>query len=282
MRLEDNMMPVLTGLVFAVVLGVTVQNSDDLMKAFGATDQVAATDDVFFVRAGADASLDVLANDGLPETRSSEDIQIVAGPACGDVIPTANGISYVNSRDCEGPVHFSYCLGQNEACHPAEVTMRVRPAPMAVADAFHSETGGLVPLTAKDQPAAQNSTKTNQAAPLSAYVVSIAPQTTQPVSVTSDVSRYLADAVVSDLKKDPVNDLSKLSGLGFLNVPLSAVRTARFLKDHALADPQLTDLARPLLDMEGSGSSVDTEEMHDETVQIDLRVPATATQTDRS
>jgi len=94
-RFEDNMMPILTGLVFAVVVGTTAQNSNDLLELFGSDTHVQADDDVFFVRAGANSTLDVLANDLSGDALSGADIQIVSAPACGTVAPSTNGITYV-------------------------------------------------------------------------------------------------------------------------------------------------------------------------------------------
>ena len=235
MRLEDNMMPILTGLVFAVVLGTTVQNSDDLMKAFGAADQMQATDDVFFVRSGTNANLDVLANDAVQNAVSIPQIQIVANPTCGELVSDANGLTYINSESCEGAVQFTYCLSQDQSCEAAQVSLNVRPAPVAVADAYLPEVGGLVPLNSKpsttEAPAVGSATDT-QAAPLSAFVVSLDVEGAIPNNKRDNLLKYFNALDASALTKSPNGDAALLADLSPSSVPVSAIRSARFLVDY--------------------------------------------------
>ena len=279
---DSNMMPVLTGVVFAVVLGMTVQNSDGLVKAFSPADQIEATDDVFFVRAGANAALDVLANDKIKTTTSQPNIEIVAGPLCGEVVPSAGGITYLNSDACQGPVHFTYCLGEGESCTPAEVKMNVRPAPLAVVDAYMPEKGDLVPLPlpvfTKDENSAAKS-ETGQPAPLHAFVVTLAPKLSGPALSKSEMSRFLIDMGVSDLDKMPTVDHANLRTV---DIPLSALRTARFLADYSEYDGTTKEIAgQPLSDLEGIEALKDQIEIDEETVQIELMAPSLVSSTDQ-
>ncbi len=239
MRLEDNMMPVLTGLIFAVVVGTTAQNSGDLLKLFGSETQIQADDDVFFVRAGANSTLDVLANDLSDAALSGEDIQIVTAPSCGSVIPSTNGITYLNSDSCEGSVSFTYCLGAGESCEAADVTMNVRPAPVSVAKTHIPEAGGLVPLSASQTHASgaqiKSQVSSEKPATLSAFVVTMAPQEVEVPSNAAAINKYLISPNVADLSKAPSADPAQFASLESKEVPLSAALTARFLVDHSVA-----------------------------------------------
>jgi len=227
---EDNMMPVLTGLVFAVVLGTTVQNSEGLIEAFGAPETVVATDDVFFVRAGSDTTLDVLANDA----GRVAGIQIVEGPSCGEVAPLSTGISYLNSAACEGEIAFTYCLDDGAECAPAEVAMRVRPAPVNVAGSHIPAKGGLVPLGLSNGQASQTRTigQADKATTLNAFVVSLAPEARTSTLRRTEIAELMINFSTSDLAKDPMSDFTGLGSLDTGEVPLSAVRTARFLESY--------------------------------------------------
>ncbi len=239
MRLEDNMMTVLTGLVFAVVLGTTVQNSDSLMSAFGAKTEVQADDDVFFVRAGTTPTLDVLANDYASVELTGKDIRILSNPMCGEVVTNTHGITYMNSASCEGRVSFRYCLGEGDACKEADVSMNVRPAPMAVADAYLPEKGDLVPLPlshfASKGTSRKHRPEADQATQLNAFVVTIASQPSDMSTNLTEITRYLVNSSVADLQRTPSSDPSQLVDLRSINVPLSATRTARFLANYPQA-----------------------------------------------
>lgn|GEM_PF-4006481 len=278
MRLEDNMMPVLTGLVFAVVLGTIVQNGDELLKAFSKTDYVEASDDVFFVRAGTDAELDVLANDVVAGGASGTEIQILTGPLCGDVIPGPDSIAYLNSSSCEGPVQFTYCLDRGETCDAADVSMTVRPAPKNIADAYLPAKGGLVPLplpsVTKNAENSGMSAQSAQSAPIKAFVVSLAPQVPSSTTYRNEMSRYLVDLEISDLKKIPTTDLSHFAKLRWVDVPLSAVRSARFLADHTNeASVAAPDISEPLIELESADTLKKAVTFEEETVEIELQAP---------
>jgi len=268
-RLEDNMMPVLTGLVFAVVLGTTVQNSEDLMTIFGADTNVQADDDVFFVRAGTESTLDVLANDAIHGAQ----IQIVERPSCGDVTPTSDGINYLNSSACEGPVSFTYCLGDGETCEAADVTMNVRPSPVAVADAYLPEKGDLVPLQLSEvskssvdvapRPISEHATQLN------AFVVTLAPQQAEATSSFGKVAKYMVNADVSDLNKMPSSDPYQYVSLHSVDVPLSALRTARFLTNYEAVETTVEG-GTPLT-TDDANLQIEEIEINKDAAQIDLK-----------
>lgn len=247
MRLEDNMMPVLTGLVFAVVLGTTAQNSDDIMRMFGGDTELQVADDVFFVRAGNETTLDVLANDYAGGALDVASIQIVSGPSCGEATPTAGGISYGNSEACEGPVSFTYCLEDAGACTPGEVTMNVRPSPVAVVTNTLPEKGELVPLALKPRSNMRQAPQLEDGAvaPIRAYVVSFdmgaGPLPSADLSKADEIARLMTDASASDLDRAPVSDVASLPGSVAGAIPLSAELTSRFLADYAADGSVVTE-----------------------------------------
>lgn len=281
MRFEDNMMPVLTGLVFAIVLGTTAQNSDDILSMFSTKAEVQADDDVFFVRAGTNPTLDVLANDYSNTQLNGSDIQIVTGPLCGDVVPNADGISYVNSDGCEGPVAFTYCLGEGEACDEAEVTMNVRPAPVAVADASLPEKGYLVPLHASKgatpSPVQTKTPHAGQIEPLNAFVVSIAPRVSSTRTAATQISRFMSNVGVADLNKEPSSETAQLVELQPNAVPLSAIRSARYLTSYPSDSPvAAVTTTGEMIELEGATPRTNGIEIDDETVTIEIRDVITA------
>ncbi len=256
MRLEDNMMPVLTGLVFAVVLGTTVQNSDGVMAFLGGPVEVQADDDVFFVRAGKNASLDVLANDYAGTELTGADIKIVSAPACGEVTTGTAGINFVNSESCEGRLSFTYCLAAGNDCAEANVAMNVRQAPVSVADAGLPPEGALVPLPLKVPVHRMNSEPgpllEGEVPVLNAFVVSFGAPIEEPRDENTYRSRHMSeffvDFDVSDLKKEPSSDPSLLADLQPIDVKLSALQTARFLPNYSTSSfsksEQISDPAK--------------------------------------
>ena len=63
MKIDDQMMTVLTGLVVAVVVGTLVQESSSLVRLFTGAKEVAARHDVLYVRSDGTQTLDVTSND---------------------------------------------------------------------------------------------------------------------------------------------------------------------------------------------------------------------------
>jgi len=144
-----------------------------------------------------------------------------------------------NSDSCEGPISFTYCLGDGDACDAADVTMNVRPAPVAVADNHLPKQGDLVPLTFSHSNrtgvAPKNQTPSDLPVQLNAFVVTFAPQKAEVFSNVTAINKYMISANVSDLNKTPSSDFSQFASLNSLDVPLSAALSARFLTNYSSA-----------------------------------------------
>jgi len=225
MRLDDHMMTVLTGLVFAFVLGTMAQNSDSLSSLFADDGKITVSDDVFFVRAGGAPTLDILANDSASIT--SDDIRIVSAPSCGAIETGENGLVFGQTDSCVGKVSFAYCIEHENGCKEANVTLNVRKAPMAVADAYIPDAGTVVPLSPLKSKVANAS---QIAVPeLKALVVTFEDATIAQ-NTDADVNHYIYDTKGLDLAEAAIAaDESVISNS--VDVPLSATRTARFIVD---------------------------------------------------
>lgn len=241
MRPEDNMMPVLTGLVFAVVLGTTVQNSEGVMSFFAGPSEIQVDDDVFFVRAGRDTDLDVLANDYSGKQLTGADIQIVSVPDCGQVTTSENGIQFVNSEECKGTLSFEYCVSDGETCAPAKVAMNVRQARVSIAATSVPGDGELVPLP---EPTRESLMRFDpgpmiegQTPVLQAFAVTLEPRSILPErSLFLDketLSRYQIELSANDLTNQPISEPELLTQLGLSKIPVNADNSARFLVDYS-------------------------------------------------
>ncbi len=123
MSTDDHTMTILTGAVFAVVIGVSVQNSSWLMDQFAPKVYEGAAADAYVMRAGHSQNLDVLSND---DFASDASFRIVDGPACGTATFVKDKIAFIAPSTCTGEVTFSYCVETNGTCEPAEVALNIR------------------------------------------------------------------------------------------------------------------------------------------------------------
>ena len=133
MKLDDHLMTILTGLVLAVVVGTLAQESDTISELMGGEKTVAANDDVFFVKAGSERFLEILANDDISDPSMA--IRVLDVPACGEVTVNDRGLSYAATDSCDGADHLTYCLVDDDTCHAASVTINLRAAPLIAAAA---------------------------------------------------------------------------------------------------------------------------------------------------
>lgn len=252
MRADDHTMTILTGLVFAVVLGTMAQNSDSLMELFSDKSELQVEDDVFFVRAGTNSSIDLLANDYAETAISPTQVRITAKPSCGAIDISNEGVLFHSSAACDGIVKFAYCVEAEGTCSPAEVLLNVRAAPTAVADAYIPKKGDLVPLplsrVTKPDPINRVGTSLEQAVKINAFVVTFEDQTIPSTSNNNlphadELKKYLIDTSTLDLTRAPLHELEESSNLHTIRVPLSATRTARFLRAHD-QEQKINDPAR--------------------------------------
>lgn len=252
MRLDDHMMTILTGLVFAIVLGTMAQNSDSMMALFSDEVEMQVEDDVFFVRAGTKTNIDLLANDYAEAAISSSQVRITANPTCGALDVSDEGVFFHSSNTCDGIVKFAYCVEAGGSCSPAEVLLNVREAPKAVADAYLPKKGDLVPLplsrVEKKAPVNRVGASLEQAVKINAFVVTFESQINTDSSGDSlpradELAKYLIDTSSLDLTRSPITELATTSTLHTIQVPMSATRTARFLREYS-KDQESIDPAR--------------------------------------
>lgn len=120
---DDHTMTVLTGAVFAVAIGVSVQNSSWVMDQFAPKVYDGAVSDAYVMRAGHSQNLDVLSNDDFKEGAT---FQIVDAPNCGTATFVNDRIAFIAPKSCSGDVAFTYCVEANGTCEPAEVALNIR------------------------------------------------------------------------------------------------------------------------------------------------------------
>lgn len=252
MRLDDHMMTVLTGLVFAIVLGTMAQNTDSVMDLFSDEPDLQIEDDVFFVRAGTKSDLDILANDYAGAPISPDQLRLTKEPSCGALAASETGFLYQFSDTCSGVVAFSYCVEAGGTCEPANVILNVREAPanVAIADAYLPAKGDLVPLplkrVTKAPPVNRVGASIEQAVKINAFVVTFEDQTSAggTLAQADELAKYLIDTSGLDILRTPVRELGPSVALHSIEVPLSASRSARFLRSYEAEAAGQDDPAR--------------------------------------
>lgn len=120
---DDHTMTVITGAVFAVAIGVSVQNSSWVMDQFAPKVYDGAVADAYVMRAGHSQNLDVLSND---DFKTGALKRIVAAPSCGTATFVNEKIAFIAPSSCSGEVAFTYCVEANGTCEPAEVALNIR------------------------------------------------------------------------------------------------------------------------------------------------------------
>jgi len=120
---DDHTMTVLTGAVFAVAIGVSVQNSSWVMEQFAPKVYEGAVADAYVMRAGHSQNLDVLSND---DFKTGADKQIVSAPTCGTATFVNDKIAFIAPTSCSGEIAFTYCVQANGTCEPAKVALNIR------------------------------------------------------------------------------------------------------------------------------------------------------------
>ena len=291
MRLDDHTMTILTGLVFAVVLGTVVQKSDTVTSLFSSETAVAVEDDYFIVRAGTVPTLDVLAND--VTSNGAAEIEIVEGPSCGEVSAISNSIAFHDSKQCAGQTEFKYCLRMDDTCDVATVTIDVKAAPLAVADISVPERNEMVPLPISHKKSTQRSGLNgiiHQPVQINAFVVTLdrseeRKATTNALDGAQELSHYLINTRELNINAEPDNSIAPEITLYTMNVPLDAARSASFLKSH----PNTADQDDPARNYDAGvfiARGPTTEDFdsvgnlpEDVTIASDLTLPAPATDT---
>jgi len=192
MSADDHTMTVLTGAVFAVAIGVSVQNSSWLMEQFSPKVYDGAVADAFVMRAGHSQKLDVLSNDDFQEGAAFE---IVDAPSCGTAEAIGNAINFTASANCAGPVSFTYCVQTNGTCEPAKVALNIRGKALTLAAADTKPQKQAKPRIKRIKRVVKKSTETP--APSKAIVD----------------DRPVADASKPHLPKEQLNSLSRFTAL---------------------------------------------------------------------
>lgn len=190
MSTDDHTMTVLTGAVFAVAIGVSVQNSSWLMEQFSPKVYRGAVADAFVMRAGHSQKLDVLSNDDFKDVASFE---IVDAPSCGIAQAIDGAINFIAGPECAGPVSFTYCVQANGSCEPANVALNIRGTALTVAAAE----------TAPQEPVKQRIKRVKRVAKKPSKT------TASSSSVVDD--RPVADASKPHLPKEQLNSPSRFT-----------------------------------------------------------------------
>lgn len=226
-------MTLLSGLVFAFVLGTMAQNSESLSSLWGDNKNIQVRDDVFFVRAGADPLLDVLANDHAGDTVTAQKMKILTAPTCGDAVPSDTGISYLNSETCKGVVSFDYCIADDKNCAPATVMLEVKAAPVSVVDRQIPKNGELVPLPKKPFSVTPKNQTQDQPLSINAFVVTVSPDmepiTQRDPKTERDLRHYMFNTTDLNLDDQPALPEHIDTVPNLTDVPLSASLSARFV-----------------------------------------------------
>lgn len=257
MRTDDHMMTILTGLVLAIVLGVMAQKSDVLLGLFAEKQRIVARDDVFYVRAGASQTLDVLANDVV--TGSDPVISIVDAPLCGSVGSQLDGIRITVPAACDGIQSFSYCLQGAGGCDVAKVSLNIRPLDVVRPIQGMDPKIDLVALPetgiSKAAPAMvlEPVAATGDEDAISAYVATVGADGAPAMpSGLQGVAAFLIDTSLLDLTEIEVGASIAPIGFSALDVPLDPLRSAGFRRSYA--DTQTA--SDPARELDASATSV--------------------------
>ncbi|MEM7239406.1 MAG: hypothetical protein AAF501_16495, partial [Pseudomonadota bacterium] len=117
---DDQMLPMLTGVVIMLAIGIFAQRSESVMSLFSSDDDVrdqpsfALNDDTVQASTAGFTRIDVLANDEGLEIEEYRDLIIDSPPSCGDVMISGGAIQYRPTRECGAFQSFSYRLSRRD------------------------------------------------------------------------------------------------------------------------------------------------------------------------
>ena len=131
MKIDEQMMTVLTGLVVALVLGALIQETGTLSRFFGGAQQVSAKDDVLYVRATGPHTLDVIAND--KGVAPGMNLRLLSEPDCGSASVDGQTLTFAPEAGCKGALRLTYCIETADGCSEAKVNLTVHNTKTALA-----------------------------------------------------------------------------------------------------------------------------------------------------
>lgn len=257
MKIDDQMMTVLTGLVVAVVLGTLIQESGTLARLFGGGEPVAARNDVLFVRSGGTQALDVTVND----TGITDDtvLRIVKRPACGEVVPDGTSLAFTSGDNCVGDLRLTYCIETDAGCPAARVSLKVH----------HGRLANRVPKDAPQNHTAQ-ANETMQP-PITALVATVGvpraedPNRRQDTRASDPYLQALVGLVDWRPGRQPLPDTPNALLMASAQAVPDPKATAEYLWSH-LGTPKRSDRA------EQATSLVPPQDFPDQTKITDLSV----------
>lgn len=148
---DDQMLPMLTGVVIMLAIGIFAQRSESVMEFLspGSTERnqpsFALNDDTVVAEATGFTRIDVLANDTGLEIEEYRDLIIDTPPVCGDVIINGGAIQYRPTRGCGTFQSFSYRLSRRDQSETGIVRVQIGPQGVDLAKAPEPEAPAPVP-----------------------------------------------------------------------------------------------------------------------------------------